>query len=418
MTAKPVVSVVIPVFNNWAMTKDCLESLARHVGTIPFEVILTDNGSTDGTATDADGLGRTLFGENFHLLRQERNLGFAGAINAGAARASGDYLYLLNNDTLLPVEPFTPLLEALRSDASLGAVGPLLLYPGGERVQHLGIAVSHGIKSVHLYHLFPASHRVVARRRRLQAITMAAFCVSRALFEQLGGLHEGFVNGMEDIDFCVRMGREGLGCAVIPETTVLHLTSRTEGRFDHDGPNSRLLASRCGESLAPDLNLLAGEDGYELRFTPWLDPYLVPGPELAGELDATLANDPPPERVAELVEGEPCWEQGWDRLADHCREIGDVPGELAALVRKSAFIPTPETFAAMNDAAARAGDQGRLAVLADQDSRIEAVLSRPASLRAQARGAIRRAESTGNPGLAAILRDWLAANFPGDGSAS
>ena len=418
MTATPVVSVVVPVFNNWAMTKDCLESLACHVGSAPFEVLLADNGSTDATATDADALGRSLFGGNFHLLRQERNLGFAGAINAGAAYASGDFLYLLNNDTLLPDEPFSPLLDALGADPSLGAAGPLLLYPGGERVQHLGIAVSHGVKSVHLYHLFPAAHRVVARQRRLQAITMAAFCVPRALFDKLGGLHEGFVNGMEDIDFCVRLGREGLGCTVVPQTTVLHLTSQTPGRFDHDAPNSRLLASRCGQSLAPDLNLLAGEDGYVLRFTPWLDPYLTPGPDLERELDAALADDPSVERAAELVEREPCWERGWDLLAAHCRETGDASGELAALVRKSAFIPTPETFTAMRDAAARAGDQPRLAALAEQDGRIGSVLSRPASLRAQARGAVRRAEETGNHQLSAILSDWLAANFPEQGGAS
>ena len=418
MTSAPVVSVVIPVFNNWEMTRDCLESLARHAGIVPFEVILADNGSTDATATDAASLGRSLFGGSFHLLRQERNLGFAGAINAGAAHASGDFLYLLNNDTLLPDEPFSPLLDALGEDPSLGAAGPLLLYPGGERVQHLGIAVSHGVKSVHLYHLFPAVHRVVARKRRLQAITMAAFCVPRALFDKLGGLHEGFVNGMEDIDFCVRMGREGLGCSVVPQTTVLHLTSQTAGRFDHDGPNSRLLASRCGQSLAPDLNLLAGEDGFELHFTPWLDPYLVPGPDLAKELDAALADDFSVDRAAELVEREPCWERGWNQLAGHCRETGDVSGELAALVRKSAFIPTPETFAAMRDAASRAGDHARLAALDGQDERIRAVVSRPASLRSQARGSIRRAEDTNNPGLAAILSDWLDENFPEQGGAS
>ncbi len=350
------------------------------------------------------------------MLRQEHNLGFAKAINAGAAQASGDYLYLLNNDTIVVSDPFAPLLETLWTDASIGAVGPLLLYPGGDRVQHLGIAISHGIKSVHLYHLFPASHPVVARKRRLQAITMAAFCVERGLFLRLGGLFEGYVNGMEDIDFCLRMGREGLGCAVVPETVVHHLTSQSAGRFDHDGPNSRLLASRCGELLTPDLNMLAGEDGYCLRFTSWLDPYLGLGRERAAEIESVWLAEPDRDRLAGLLLQEPCWERGWDRLIRHCRENGDTAGVLSLLVQKSAFFPTPETFAAMKQAAVLAGDASRLAALADQDDRIGAVMARPLSLRAQARGAMSRAGAVGNDGLAAILTDWLAENFSPDGN--
>ena len=197
-----------------------------------------DNGSTDATVTEAEPFGRSLFGERFRLVRREENLGFARATNLGAARARGRYLYLLNNDTVVASDPFAAPLALLQGDPTLGATGPLLLYPGGERVQHLGIAVPHGIKSVHLYHLFPAAHPVVSRPRRLRAITMAAFCVEHALFDQLGGLFEGYVNGMEDVDFCARMGREGLSCAVAAGAVVHHLAGQSAGRFARDLENS------------------------------------------------------------------------------------------------------------------------------------------------------------------------------------
>lgn len=407
MTDAPLVSVVIPVLNNWALTRECLVSLRAQAGGLPFEVLLVDNGSTDATAAEAGPLGEALFGQGFTHLRQEANLGFAGATNLGARRARGRHLYLLNNDTVAVTDPFAGPLALLRDEPGIGAAGPLLLYPGGERVQHLGIAVAHGIKCVHLYHLFPAAHPVVRRRRRLQAATMAAFCVERALYERLGGLHEGYANGMEDVDFCARMGREGLCCAVATGSVVLHLAGQSEGRFARDLENSRLLASRCTDLLVPDMATLALADGYLLRLTPWLDPYLVPLPEREAELDAAWDARPDPAALPALLDAEPCWRRGWGLLAAHLRSQGDAAGEVGARVRQSAFLPTPETFAAVRDAAARANDASRLALLDAQEARLRAVLARPAGLRAQARAAFERAQARGDGPLAEPLAHWL-----------
>lgn len=412
MAPTPLVSVVIPVLNNWELTRECLSSLRAHGGGTDHEVLLVDNGSTDATVLEAEPFGRSLFGERFRLLRREENLGFARAINLGASRARGRYLYLLNNDTVVAGDPFAAPLALLKETPGLGAAGPLLLYPGGQRLQHLGIAVPHGIKSVHLYHLFPASHPVVTRPRRLRAITMAAFCVEHALFDQLGGLHEGYVNGMEDVDFCARMGREGLFCAVAPGAVVHHLAGQSAGRFARDLENSRLLASRCQDLIRPDMAALALADGYLLRLTPWLDPYLVPLPEREAELDAAFAARPDPASLPGLLEDEPCWKRGWDLLAGHFQVSGDAAGEARVRARQSAFVPTREVWAALADAARRAGDEGRLALLADQDARLRAVMARPAALRAQARAALARAEQDGDGQLAAILGGWLDENFP------
>ncbi|MGL1863644.1 MAG: glycosyltransferase [Pseudodesulfovibrio sp.] len=403
----------MPVFNNWELTRQCLASLREHVGEIPNEVLLVDNASTDETATEAAGFGESLFGHSFRYLRQEKNLGFARAINLGANQASGKYLYLLNNDTITVSDPFSAPLDLLQSNQDLGATGPLLLYPGGERVQHLGITVPHSIKSVHLYHLFPANHPVVTKQRRFQAITMAAFLVERDLFLRLDGLHEGYVNGMEDIDFCARMNQEELYCSVAPEAIVHHIAGQSAGRFAQDIHNSRLLGSRCSQLLKPDMNIHAENDGYALRLTPWLDPYLVLGKELSTAMNSTWDTTPAPASLPELLQREPCWERGWELLADHCNNSGDMAGELSALVQKSAFSPTLPTFAAMNDAALRAGDQARVDSLAEQTTRLDAILSRPTSLRAQARGIMSRANDAGNDSLAAIMDAWITQHFPG-----
>ena len=257
MTDTPLISVIIPVFNNWSLTQKCLTSLHAHAKNIYYEVIVVDNNSTDDTATDAENFGQSLFGDSFVLLRQNKNLGFAKATNLGARTAKGRYLYLLNNDTIIVSDPFSAVISKLQNQHKLGAVGPLLLYPNSNRVQHLGIAIAHGIKSIHLYHLFPASHPVITRARNFQAITMAAFCVEKNLYDRVDGLFEGYVNGMEDIDFCARLGQEGLSFSITPESVVEHIAGQSLGRFAQDAKNSRLLASRCSRLLNPDMNLLA-----------------------------------------------------------------------------------------------------------------------------------------------------------------
>jgi len=413
MSDAPLVSVIVPTLNNWSMTRECLSSLHQHSRGADCEVLLVDNCSTDATASEAGPLGRALFGSRFRLLRQEANLGFARAINLGARGATGRYLYLLNNDTVIGSDPFSAPIGLLQADPSLGAAGPLLLYPGGSRVQHLGISVAHGIKCVHLYHLFPSAHPVAARTRRLQALTMAAFCVERDLFLRLDGLFEGFVNGMEDVDFCARMGSLGLACAVAPASVVCHIAGQSVGRYARDAENSRLLSARCAKLLSPDMDALALADGYLLRLTPWLDPYLVPVAEREEELDAMWEARPEPEALPELLESEPCWRRGWNMLAAHFRAVGDAAGEAGALTRQSAFLPSAENLAAIRAAATKAGDAARLALLNDQEARLHAVLSRPLALRAQARAALGRAEAAGNAALAGLLNSWLAEHFPG-----
>lgn len=93
------VSIIIPVWNLWDMTAACLRSLAMHTREENVEIVVVDNGSTDATTTELEALGRALWGAAFCPVRLTANLGFAGGCNAGAAAATGDLLFFLNNDT-------------------------------------------------------------------------------------------------------------------------------------------------------------------------------------------------------------------------------------------------------------------------------------------------------------------------------
>ena len=304
------VAVIIPVFNQWKLTADCLRSLREHTPDEDVQVIVVDNGSTDETAGSCGGLGCELFGERFEHVRLDENINFGPGCNLGASRADADFLLFLNNDTLLTRGWLPPLLRAFEQRPKLGAVGPLLLYPDQDRVQHLGVTFTPTNHVTHLYHYFPSSHPVVARERNLQAITGAAFMIPAEVFRQAGQFWEEYRNGYEDLDLCWKVRSLGLTLRCDPGSRVYHLTSQTPGRFDAESHNAHVLARRCQGAFYPDMHRFAHADGYELRLTSTLAANIV---RVRSEVET---KDFGMERLWAEVLAEPLWEAGYERLLD------------------------------------------------------------------------------------------------------
>ncbi|HEX4032131.1 MAG TPA: glycosyltransferase family 2 protein [Terracidiphilus sp.] len=118
------VSILIVNWNGKKYIYDCLESIRQHV-TVPYEVIVVDNHSTDGSADEVERRFPWV-----KLIRSGANLGFAGGNNLGARHASGKYLLLLNNDTLLQTD-IADALAIAEADRKVGAVGALMFYGDG-----------------------------------------------------------------------------------------------------------------------------------------------------------------------------------------------------------------------------------------------------------------------------------------------
>ena len=174
--ATPTVSIVIPVFNKRELTEACLASLRRHTSAPETEVIVVDNGSTDGTGEWLREL--EAKGELRALLHLE-NLGFARACNAGAAAARGELLLFLNNDTEVTDGWLEPLTRTLADDPYVGAVGSRLLFPDGT-IQHAGVALiladtpaGQILGGQHLAYRKPADSPAAARPLLLRCLTAA-----------------------------------------------------------------------------------------------------------------------------------------------------------------------------------------------------------------------------------------------------
>jgi GT2 family glycosyltransferase len=239
------VSIVIPVHGRAQLTERCLDLVLDGLDA-ECEVIVVDDASEDGTPELLAG-----YGERIHVVRLERNAGFATACNRGAAAVGGDRLLFLNNDT----EPRPGWLDALRryADANPRAavVGAKLLYPTGA-VQHAGVVFGQDGYPHHLYAGFPAEHPAVSHPRRLQAVTAACMLVERGAFEEAGGFDPGFHNSLEDVDLCLRIGAAGGEVHYCDEAVLGHLESASRGRDDRFEASVELYRERWRDRVRRD----------------------------------------------------------------------------------------------------------------------------------------------------------------------
>ncbi len=258
---RDLVSIVIPVYGKFELTNGCLESLFRHRGTRRFEIVIVNNRSDH--ATLANMALWELARDNVALVANATNLNFALGCNVGFARTRGDIVIFLNNDTLVTEGWLEPLVEELES-GRVGAVQPKLLYPDGT-VQSYGAVFSEaGLISHILYRGEPGDAPHVNRRRELQAIHGACLAVRAADVVRLRGFDPKYVNGQEDIDFCLRLTAEtGKPMAVEPRSTVFHLEGKTRtGRNPHNHRNRSLFTQRWAGRIKADDRRIYTEDGF------------------------------------------------------------------------------------------------------------------------------------------------------------
>ena len=235
------VSFVIPLLNNLALTRACVESLQA---TLPrglaHEIILVDDGSTDDTRAWLATLAPP-----FRVVLNERNLGYAIANNRAVAIAHGKYHALLNNDLVLLPRWLERMLGAHRSlGERAGLVGNVQLDARSGAVDHTGIVINYQGKPVHDRALPSRFSRFFTTVRRVPAVTGACALIERALWQQLGAFDEAYVNGGEDVDLCFRARAAGRVNAVALTSVVRHHISSSVGRKLRDEENSCRLARR------------------------------------------------------------------------------------------------------------------------------------------------------------------------------
>jgi GT2 family glycosyltransferase len=219
--------IVIPTFNSRRWLDLCLPAVLEQAGTA-WDVVVVDNASTDGTPA--------LVSERWpsvKLVRLERNIGYGGAANAGAAAAPGGHLLVLNVDTVLQESALDLMHSALAENPDVGVVGPRLLHSDGrlqpsvhefptlgrlfaealflDRVPGIGARLS--------YHGRWYDYR---QPSRCDFLTGAVLMIRDAAWEASGGFDPNYFFFVEEVDLQRRLARLGWRAMIDPRSVVVH----------------------------------------------------------------------------------------------------------------------------------------------------------------------------------------------------
>jgi GT2 family glycosyltransferase len=221
-------SVIVLSWNGMDYLADCLDAVLSQ-DYPDLEVIVVDNGSTDGSADFVE-----QHYPQVRLIRNARNLGFAAGNNVGLRAATGDVLVLLNQDTVVRPRWLQTLVTTLE-DPTIGIVGCKLLYPDGT-IQHAGgriVDARGSSRHIGRGEMDAGQHDAA---QDVDFVTGAALAVSREAFIRVGPLDEGFMPAYyEDTDWSYRVREAGLRVVYCPDSLATHYesTSSQTGTYAH-----------------------------------------------------------------------------------------------------------------------------------------------------------------------------------------
>jgi len=245
-------SVVIPVFNNIGMTKDCIRSIFAHRVNLNFEIICVDNGSEKQNSIELEEFCAQF--KNLVFVRNQDNFNFALGCNIGFSYASSGVVVFLNNDTLVEDYWLDKLYARLQSDSAAVAVQPRLLYED-RSIQCVGVVFAdHQVIGYPIYQgVQPDEPTYLAQHNKFKAITAACIAVRAVDFARVKGFDCHYINGQEDIDLCLRLcDTPEKYCSVVHDCNIIHLESKTPNRGKYIRENRQYFAQRWRSSIVSD----------------------------------------------------------------------------------------------------------------------------------------------------------------------
>lgn len=225
----PEVSIVIPVYNQFEFTYNCIRSIIENSEAATYEIIIANDCSNDLTTRIEEII------SGITVITNEKNLRFLLNCNNAAQYANGKYILFLNNDTQVQKNWLNPLIELIQRDEKIGMVGSKLVYPDG-RLQEAGGILWNDGSAWNYGHLADANDPEYNYVKEADYISGAAVMIKKNLWEEIGGFDERFIPAYcEDSDLAFEVRKRGYKVMYQPLSVVVHFEGISNGTDTSSG---------------------------------------------------------------------------------------------------------------------------------------------------------------------------------------
>lgn len=214
-------SIIILNYNTKNLTQDCIKSIKNSRPKVSYEIIVVDNASTEKFPKS----------NNYKLISNSTNLGFAKANNQGMKIAKGKYILLLNSDTIIKDKAIDRLYEFSLKQNDAGAVVPQLLNTDGS-IQPSCFQLPSITLAIKQYFFGQKNllDKYIPTNNTVDAAVMAAFLITPASIKKVGYLNEKYFMYFEDLDYCKTIKNAGLKIYYLKEAQVIHIHGASGGK--------------------------------------------------------------------------------------------------------------------------------------------------------------------------------------------
>ncbi|MFH1827149.1 MAG: glycosyltransferase family 2 protein [bacterium] len=227
---QPLVSVIIANWNGGKVWENCLYSLSK-IKYKNWELIVVDNGSIDGTTELS--LDPKFGIERTRLIKNKENRGFVGANNQGFEISKGEYILLLNNDTLVDSDFLNVLVEKMQEERDLGVIQPKIKMMDNPKYLDNAGSFFTRIGFLHHWGFGKKDSKEFQKEREVFSIKGACMLIRKKVIEMTGGLFDkDFFSYFEESDFCWRVWLVGYRVLFYPKTKIMHKVGFTIKRLD------------------------------------------------------------------------------------------------------------------------------------------------------------------------------------------
>lgn len=227
--SKPDVSIIIPVYNQWDFTYNCLNSIYENTKGISYEIIIADDVSDDDTKNITDII------KNIKVVRNKENLRFLLNCNTAAKKAKGKYVLFLNNDTTVHKDWLKYLLDTFEKHDNVGAAGGKLVFEDG-RMQEAGGIMWDDASGWNFGRLGDPEMPDFNYVKESDYVSGACLMIPTKLWKELGGFDTHFVPAYyEDTDICFEIRKRGYKVLYQPKAVVTHYEGISNGTDESSG---------------------------------------------------------------------------------------------------------------------------------------------------------------------------------------